>query len=478
MKKRSSCKTTWENRGVSRRGIIAAIVVAYGLFCLRVAWHVDVMTRTTTTDAADVPVQQNSKSMSQHSFHSYEVHREQLMKNRSREELASLSNVQYFACCGLGHRLIRQADAWYLAKKINFGLRSFWGFCDKLEVFSYLFGHPRPEDLEHVTSKNLTLKIVNERKEFGGIYRLGSTDFEQEGACICQGLEDRFESDRELYQQLRSRFLFRDESELFMRNLDFGNHTVIGMHLRAGNNETGDFEAKKRSFGMENIDQWVDNMCEHVKKIVSRRDPKYPPLLFIATDTPSLVGVFRAKLAGILPVIDFQQKRKEDGVFFGTTQDMTKGGDDCLRGWVDAINDIYILSSADLILAARTSSFAQSMPFSMAFTKRSDRKTRDSWCEVSPDAKGMRCYSEVMDWCCKGTSGFVLDGILAGYEHARLPLVNVAKENFTSAFIVQPISFRTPEPGKRYKEGFLPFSWADVNPDSFRPLRKRRRKPP
>ena len=83
-----------------------------------------------------------------------------------------------------------------------------------------------------------------------------------------------------------------------------------------------------------------------------------------------------------------------------------------------------------------------------------------------------------MDWCCRGTSGFVLDGILAGYEHARLPVVNVAKENFTSDFIVQPISFRTPEPGKRYKEGFLPFSWADVNPDSFRPLRKRRRKTP
>ena len=65
---------------------------------------------------------------------------------------AKPSVVLYKACCGLGHRLCRMAAAHYVAKvRFNYGLTANWGYCDKTEVFSYLF---EPEDLSNVIHDN------------------------------------------------------------------------------------------------------------------------------------------------------------------------------------------------------------------------------------------------------------------------------------------------------------------------------------
>jgi hypothetical protein len=56
-----------------------------------------------------------------------------------------ISSVDYMACCGLGHRLSKMADAYYLSQQLNFTLRGYWGYCDTYatigrltEVFQYV----------------------------------------------------------------------------------------------------------------------------------------------------------------------------------------------------------------------------------------------------------------------------------------------------------------------------------------------------
>ena len=60
----------------------------------------------------------------------------------------NISSVDYMACCGAGHRISKMADAYYLAQRLKFTLRGFWGYCDTTassghftEVFQYVFPH-------------------------------------------------------------------------------------------------------------------------------------------------------------------------------------------------------------------------------------------------------------------------------------------------------------------------------------------------
>ena len=57
----------------------------------------------------------------------------------------NISSVDYMACCGAGHRISKMADAYYLAKRLKFSLRGYWGYCDSTatnghltEVFQYV----------------------------------------------------------------------------------------------------------------------------------------------------------------------------------------------------------------------------------------------------------------------------------------------------------------------------------------------------
>lgn len=53
-----------------------------------------------------------------------------------------LASVDYMACCGAGHRISKLAEANYLAKLLNFGLRAYFGYCEEgivqTEVFQYV----------------------------------------------------------------------------------------------------------------------------------------------------------------------------------------------------------------------------------------------------------------------------------------------------------------------------------------------------
>ena len=65
--------------------------------------------------------------------------------NVNVDAASQTSSVDYMACCGAGHRISKMADAYYLAQRLNFTLRAYWGYCDTVattgqytEVFQYV----------------------------------------------------------------------------------------------------------------------------------------------------------------------------------------------------------------------------------------------------------------------------------------------------------------------------------------------------
>lgn len=331
------------------------------------------------------------------------------------------SSVDYFACCGAGHRFSKLADAYYLAKRVQFSIRVFFGFCTDpvQEVFSYFFG-PQPYDeakamATNSTSPNLVLKVNNEAPGFKRLVREGPN-----GTCPCT--DDRLESDVEFFRGIRDRYRAKDKVDKF-RTEFFTNYTVIGMHVRAGNGETGDFERKNRT--IPDISKWQNAIGELLVSISSNWTHAHPPLLFIATDTPTVTTSFRTLLADKMPVIDLSQDRVDHGtgVLFGAQGNIATEGQVCLEGWESVYSDMMLLSHADVVLAARPSSFTQSIPMTLVLsTDKSQRKVLRSYCEVNPAATEYVCYEDLLDWCCNGVTSFSLSGIQR-YDYKRVPRI-------------------------------------------------------
>jgi hypothetical protein len=378
--------------------------------------------------------------------------------------LERLPSVDYFSCCGAGHRLSKLSDAYYLAKKIGFGLRIFFGFCNNQEVFSYFFGPPLPPEvvLEMTraakgTTDNLHMKVNNECPGFSRITREGPN-----ATCKCRA--DRFDSDIELYAGIRERFRHKDRVERF-RSEHFEGRTVIGLHLRAGNGETGDFVLKNRT--IHNEDEWSRSMSKLLFSL--SRNFTDPPLLFIATDTPHIVSNFKMILNDTMPVVELSQDRvgHGEGVMFGARGSVTNSGDKCLDGWSDSLSDMMLLSYTDVVVAGRPSSFTQSVPMTLSLaTPKSKRKVRQSFCEVNPEATAVQCYEDLMDWCCNGVTSFSLRSIQR-YDYRRMPPL----EGLNLADYQTKIRKRSQTPGDciptpMHRRNCLPYKFPD--PDSVK----------
>lgn len=367
------------------------------------------------------------------------------------------SSLDYSTCCGVGHRLSRMVDAHYLAQKLNVGLRVFFGFCHHQEVYSYLFGSQPLEELQHSVNHsppNLVYRVKNDVPGFVNIQRkrkaTTKAHHNQNATCPCP--QERFVEDVKFYDGLRNRFRGQPRVESFRRKHHFHNHTVIGMHVRAGNGEVGDFQHKNRS--IQNATAWIHKMAQRVERL-SKTFASPPPLLFIATDTASIITEFRAILKDRMPVVDLSQNRPDPGkgVFFGerlsnnmqeTSRNATAtdvkddDGAACLEGWISAFADAMVLSHADVVVAARPSSFTQSLPMTLVLsTPKSSRKVAKSFCEVNPTATKMECFESLMDWCCNGTTSFGREGI-QGHEYRRMPDGELPIQKIWNQMVVRP----------------------------------------
>ena len=360
------------------------------------------------------------------------------------EELSALRNMSsldYRCCCGLGHRLSKMADAFYIAEWKNLGLRMNWGLCGTIDTANFLFTPQPPWELSDRMNPPQGERLLQTNNVWGfkKLTRFGpnSTEWGKSNNFSCSAKEDKYWSDVRYYQSLRDRFRFKNKVANFRKRV-FTNHTVIGMHIRAGNNETGDFTDKNR--GVANEDSWVANMAGHIRDLGQNAHPDYPPLLYMATDTPHLITKFREALNGVMSVRDLPQTRPDEGkgVFFGQGNAVRSEERTCLQGWISAMSDMMLLSYADVVLAARPSSFIQSMPMIMSYAKpKRTRVYSHPYCEFLANATQKRCYSTFMEWACEGRWDFALPPMIQRVEYLRVPY-DVQTANYEARRMVRP----------------------------------------
>jgi hypothetical protein len=387
--------------------------------------------------------------------------------------------------------------ALYVAKLKGFSLRSFWGWCGEqrpIEVFSYLFEPSLPDEVQHVTSRNVVLPFYNEVPGFIAIAR--SPTHGNSSHCPCHA--DKIQADWELYSSLRRRFRAKKLVDAFVQE-HFASKTVIGIHVRAGNGEGGDFVRKGRT--IQNPTVWVQQVSQLLQDFLKQQSPSIPsPVLYIATDTPSMVALFRRALDPI-PVLELPQHgRREEGqgVLFGVSdqvhnKDGSNRNDDyssCLQGWTDTLMDMFLLSHADVVVAAKPSSFSQTAPMSLAFGN-THRKLSKAYCEVIPQIREeiinatttvvhelppkLQCFDSYEDWCCNYSTWirFRHNGPQGGDHLHSKEFVKflAAEQRATFAQRQYPIMrnrslyCRRPQRGRTgggLKDKCLPYAWYNV----------------
>jgi len=453
------------------------------------------------------------------------------------------SSVDYTTCCGIGHRMSKMVDAYYHSIIRNFGLRIFWGFCTTtmdmnnnninnitknnpnnnhstvttttttIEIFHYFFGSQPLEEIKSVTNMSWVMKVKNESPCFHRLHRTGignettmneredgddknknnnikNQNQNQNQTCPCPA--HFLEASETFYIGLLERFTERKSVQEFQQKHDFETHFVLGLHIRAGNGEQGDFVRKQR--GIPNITEWVHHMTQTILSLSTestrhrrvttidnegqQQQQELPPILFIATDTASLVTDFRESLKGKIKVIDYHQERLQEGegVIFGEMGRTVPqlASNECLSHWRNPLMDMMILASADVVIAGRPSSFTQSLPMSIALSRRRrppewpKKKALRPYCEVSLDGQTYQCFQDSYDWCCHGRTDFYLNGTRR-YEFRRMPHPDFQKEcghDHDQKYLI-----RRPSDGGRIPtiqnsqaiSSFLPYNWDWVN---------------
>jgi hypothetical protein len=309
-----------------------------------------------------------------------------------------------------------------VASKLKAHLHGYWSCCDEVEVFSHLFGDEpivlyndsnNNDDNQDSSESNTTaaplpihLQFRNEVVGFGG-----------QGTC--EATDEKAKSDFAFYSTLRERYTNKHVVDKFVHQ-HFTNETLsIAIHIRAGNGETGDFAKKKRQ--IEDPAVFARNTADMIREIVaqnalsasSQQQQQLSPLVFIATDTRSYVDAFRKELAtgasssSPIPVVTLPGQvhaAEGEGVMFGVFNKVTQSGEKCLDGWRNVVEDMLVLSHADVVFAPSYSSFTQTIPISLALGRsqnvHGENKSHITapFCDVTEGK--VSCYETFRQWHC------------------------------------------------------------------------------
>jgi hypothetical protein len=378
-----------------------------------------------------------------------------------------VSTIEYISCCGLGHRLTRMSAAAMIATKLQAHLYTYWRCCNNVEVFSYLFGNDpiilynQQDDITTSTETNGIRSILNlttprqqqqQQKASSSIHLQFRNDVpgfkEASGKCSCT--KDKVISDFAFYSTLRERYMKKHIVDDFVHE-HFTNQTLsIAIHIRAGNGEKGDFTNKKRQ--INDTATFVRNTANMIREIVAQNiaaimSPSSPaqqqqllsPLVFIATDTPSYVDAFRRELAtpdtssssnytSPIPVVTLPAQvhaAQGQGVMFGVFSKVTQSGEQCEAGWDGVLQDMLVMSHADVVFAPAYSSFTQTLPLSLTLGRSSSSSSKIESADAHGGGGGdisnkrhyhdhiqapfcdvqnskLQCYESVQHWCCSG----------------------------------------------------------------------------
>lgn len=299
------------------------------------------------------------------------------------EEWSPGNRLIYLGRFGLGHRLSKLSAAYHLAQQIHVDVLDVrWGTCNDQDIFAYLFGSSEWK-LQSTSRSSASEQSILVRNDVQGYYagqayknyQVPLTD------SVLRLWSEKLESDAVFFRTLSERFRFQGEVSDFRRRHEWNDHTVIGLHVRAGNGEKDHFEEASR--GIHNSTNWLQDLAHVLRTKVANASR---PLVFIATDTVQVISELQKQLEGI-PVVNFSQERvpPNQGVSYQTWQE----GIQCLHGWRDSAIDMMLLSQVDTLIAATRSTFTQILPLRMVLE-------RGSFCEV--DGRRLDCFDQLEDW--------------------------------------------------------------------------------
>ena len=378
-----------------------------------------------------------------------------------KNNIAAASNrIVYVGNFGLGHRLSKMAAAYHLAQRLKVVLEAQWGLCAADEttlgagipIFDYLFGGNilvpiqdasfsmtplyRDNNPQLPVQKRLWIKndchgyyagqnFKNARQPIPESYTHDhNPGFDvQNQSYNVSPFFDKMDSDGRLFQELQDRFLETQKGRQqqqsnnhtvtvqdFMHQHRFSEHTVIGLHVRAGNGEQAHFIEANR--GVDNHDDFMDNLVALLQRFLERRSNHItkPPLIFLATDTPSVIPFIRRETQAWnvpVPVVTFPQPQLPPST--GVTFSQMKKGQTCLDAWEAMMSDTILLGHTDVLVAAMRSSFTQIMPMSMIFQRHGKAggepflspvptTLTPRFCELSESGRSMTCVDNREAW--------------------------------------------------------------------------------
>mmetsp|Transcript_14056 Transcript_14056/g.39362 ORF Transcript_14056/g.39362 Transcript_14056/m.39362 type:complete len:477 (-) Transcript_14056:43-1473(-) len=320
-------------------------------------------------------------------------------------------------------------------------------------------------------------------------------------------------SDVHFYRRLVKNYRFQSEIEDFQSQHKWSRRPlVIGLHLRVGNGEDAHFVESGRATAnnhdetvmISRLSQLIREVATH--EIERRREQNkdrqwqrqrhhdesnLSPLLFVATDTAHLIPLVEeavklavydggrsrfasnesqslethhtngALLSVPLEIVTWPQYRlpRNSGVGFDTLQGK---GDRCLEGWKSAMSDALMLSKVDVLIAAKRSTFTQSLPLTLGFDRNRENdeinesgdaemtpngatsaKRPFSFCEVSEsDTARISCFANMREWLFRGEDDQnVMFGAHEGKdEHAKSPKVNPGVWTFVIDEVASQVS--------------------------------------
>mmetsp|Transcript_16479 Transcript_16479/g.47386 ORF Transcript_16479/g.47386 Transcript_16479/m.47386 type:complete len:525 (-) Transcript_16479:215-1789(-) len=321
---------------------------------------------------------------------------------------------EYRAARGLGHRLTRIASAYHLAHRLGVGLHQEWGECPSagategpdVKIWDQLFGEG---DLRvgrsSASSPKASIDFTPSRPPpLGSIsnevpgYKPYSTHKLRHGDLA----NDLFHTSVDFYHQIRARFVQRRSERIarFLRDSRWADSFVLGLHVRTGNGEGGDFNAKNRA--ITDLDVWAREASKTLSGFVRRYGHSKPPLLFIATDMADLVGLIERHMlasnsAVKVAALPLETRESGTGVSYKVKDEH------CIQAWEDQFFDVVLLSLADVVITARYSSFAQSMPMTILFaeaesTPHGEGAMKYPFCEFGLQGDILQCYTSLIAW--------------------------------------------------------------------------------
>jgi hypothetical protein len=436
--------------------------------------------------------------------------------NHNYHNQASMNELTHRAFFGLGHRLHRSACSWHLARTLQHvtHLRFHWESClgqNKLNdtasnfttndgtdynVFRYLFGddlwevpisknvrrsvqqqHPRirrmiivRNDVEGYIKgqlyKDLQLSIPSQPSAWGG----SSSAIEDRKSYPYNYFVHKIQSDIDFYKRLVNNYRFNDQVIQYMAQYQFDKRLVIGLHLRLGNGESMHFQETGR--GVHNEQQFVSNLIsligsylrEHQSDRHHQRQEgqqthqaNLSPLLFLATDTAHWIPIIQNATMGQLNVETIVLPQIRLMAQEGVTYDALQGtGWKCLQGWQAMVSDMILLSQTNALIAAKYSTFTQSLPLSLIFARK------QQFCEVSSTGHAMTCTSDMKNWLFR-TEKDTIHTYFVDDTMMQRPKENEKKNETTEVTHMLTLLLPDIEPSQQFTRllSFLKTPWED-----------------